>query len=230
MDDRIGSEARTKASGAPGSDPKSELRSRILLGAIEPGGRVNISRMSEELEAGVTPIREALFSLESEGWVRNVRGRGFVASPLDREEALGLYPMIWMLETAALREAPPTHSQLERMRRINDELEEVAADAFRAVELDRQWHEAMIARYRNRHFSRELARLRERLARYELAFMTDLGRVSASIGEHAAIVDALELGEVDRAAELLRDNWESGATFLLEWIDGRKPAGKWQNA
>jgi DNA-binding GntR family transcriptional regulator len=65
---------------------ESELRERILLGDIEPGGRINVRRLEQHFGVSHIPIREAIRRLEAEGLVVNVPKRGAVAAGVSLNE------------------------------------------------------------------------------------------------------------------------------------------------
>jgi DNA-binding FadR family transcriptional regulator len=79
------------------ADLRLKVLERILNGKLSPGVRVNESRLAKELGVSRTPLREALFQLEREGFVRSDRDRGFSVEPMSAREIRELYPMLWTL-------------------------------------------------------------------------------------------------------------------------------------
>jgi len=197
---------------------QEEIKDRVLSGRIEPDTWVNMKALSRELAVGLTPIREALFGLAAEGWVQAAPGRGFLAPALDAREVRGIYPMVWMLETGALREAPPRAIDLPALWRMNAELAAVE-EPWKALEHDNAWHGKLVARYDNPVLHAALQDLKKRVARYEFAYMKTSGQVSKSTAQHEGIIRALEQGDLDLAVEQLRANWEIGQSYLLAWLD-----------
>ena len=63
-----------------------------------------------------------------------------------------------------------------------------------------------------------LCALKQRARRYEFAFLQESGhRISSE--QHSGIVRALRKKDLQRAARLLRDNWNIGPRILLPWLD-----------
>src|SRR3984957_17790624 len=95
--DRTRGEA-TKADGA-----YLEMRNQILLGALEPGSRVDYMQLSAALGVSITPLREALRRLEADHLVIRNAHRDVVVAPLTREEAAELVTVRRELDLLAAR-------------------------------------------------------------------------------------------------------------------------------
>src|ERR1700690_1934348 len=80
----------------------SDSLQELLIGAMIPVGRINESQLAKRLHVSRTPLREALVSLEREGFVMS-GGRGFAVPPLREREARAIYPILGALEGLALR-------------------------------------------------------------------------------------------------------------------------------
>lgn len=68
------------------TDAYNVLRHEILHGSLMPGDRLRISGLSERYRLGLTPTREALMRLTSEGLVSWQSHRGGRVAPIDIEE------------------------------------------------------------------------------------------------------------------------------------------------
>jgi DNA-binding GntR family transcriptional regulator len=77
---------------------ESELRDRILLGEIEPGGRINVRQLEQHFGVSHIPIREAIRRLEAEGLVVNVPKRGAVAAGVSLNELDDIYDLRRIIE------------------------------------------------------------------------------------------------------------------------------------
>jgi DNA-binding GntR family transcriptional regulator len=83
----------------------AELKARVLAGAFAPGDRLDPARLSDELAASVTPIRDALHRLTGERLVDSWQHEGF-HQPLVTEGGLrDLYAWSGELLILALRAA-----------------------------------------------------------------------------------------------------------------------------
>ena len=196
---------------------------RILSGGIAPGAAINESELAIDLGVSRTPLREALLGLEREGFLRSEAGRGFFAAPLTAEDAEELYPVLWTLEGLALASSPaPTEARLADLKRINTDLARYERIPERALDLDRSWHDALLAGCPNRRLLAMTDLLKDQARRYERAYMEDSGRVFVSTRQHEEIVDELQAGHRDKAVRLLESNWRVSLEFLLPWLRGAR--------
>lgn len=208
---------RSAGSRAPlREDVRQIVLDRILSGELPPGSRITESRLAAELGVSRTPLREALFNLESEGFVRSDLARGFSVAPLSVREVRESYPILQTLEVLALRSIGPLAATVApELRRINQELAAVAGDPERGQLVDHQWHDALLAACPNRRLLDLIARLKETVSRYERLYMRDATLVAASVAQHLRVIEALEAKELDRAVRELEENWRFALDTLL---------------
>jgi GntR family transcriptional regulator, carbon starvation induced regulator len=114
---------RTRASWAT-----ERLRDALLFGDIAPGEELRETHLARAWGVSVTPLREALRQLASEGLVELQPQRVARAAPLSREHTAEVYALRLALEPAALR--------LSMVNRADDwDLETIAAlEAIRAAQ------------------------------------------------------------------------------------------------
>jgi DNA-binding GntR family transcriptional regulator len=191
------------------ADVHQDLLNRIIRGEIEPGKRLRDSDLAEELGVSRTPVREALLRLEREGFIVAQKHLGFTVKRLQESEIHEVYPLIRLLECAALDSEPlPCPAKLRELRELGDSLKEEGSDPLRRIELDAAWHGALLEGARNQHLVRILSDLKRILLRYEYAFMRDDELVSESVAEHDSITLALGRGDRREAVRLLGAHWE----------------------
>ena len=191
------------------------VRERIVEGELAPGTRIKESRLAEELGTSRTPLREALINLEQEGFVRSELAHGFSVEPLSGREMRETYPILWTLEVLALRSSGnAVYALLEKLSAINTALTNSMA-AEERLRLDAQWHETLLSRCPNRRLNGMISNLRTAVRRYEHLFMSDAELVSESVSQHEQINEALRARNVERAAEILTENWRAGMDLLL---------------
>ena len=80
-----------------------KLKTAILSGQLGPEERLTEEHLAENLGVSRTPVREALYKLESEGLIRPLETRGFIVSGDSREEMAELFELRAILEGYALR-------------------------------------------------------------------------------------------------------------------------------
>jgi DNA-binding GntR family transcriptional regulator len=191
-------------------DVRDAVLDLLISSELEPGSRIR--------EADLAPIREALLSLEMEGFVRADLARGFSVLPLSADEVRENYPILWTLELLALRSAPVELIDVAELRRLNAAIAD-ANDPAESKALDEVWHRTLLAPSENRRLADMIERLKLVLRRYEHAYMRDRGRVTASVDHHAEIADAAEAGDAARVALRLEAHWRFGMDRLLDWLE-----------
>ena len=186
------------------------LRHRLIMHDIAPGEAINEAALSEELQLGRTPIREALKRLESDHLVVFYPRRGTFASHIDITELAAIAQMREVLEPLAARRAAELQGGQQR-ERIQETLAVVdglnpRGDQRILLEHDLDVHRLIYRAIDNRHLAETLERLDDlatRIWRYvgeRIPDMTD------NIREHSEILHAILQGNADRAAELATDH------------------------
>ena len=188
------------------------VRGWIVDGTLEPGEKLRDADLAEALGVSRMPVREALRRLEDEGLVQTAANRWTRVVPLDFDEAGDLYPILWSLEVLAISLAKGRleADDLQAMREANARLERAlaAGDAVGASEADYDFHRTLVGRSDNPHLTAMVDGLKVKLRRLDLAYFKGNSLTEQSVAEHQRILEALEVGDYDRAAEWVRTNWE----------------------
>jgi len=94
------------------------LRQDIISVAIEPGEKLHIRSLCERFEVGLSPMREALSRLSSEGLVAQSDHRGFAVAPMDEEDLVDITrARCWLNELAIRKSIGPWRCRLGRAGR-----------------------------------------------------------------------------------------------------------------
>lgn len=78
------------------------LRIQMNEGKVRAGSFLNLNDISRELGMSRTPLRDALFQLESEGFITIFPRRGVVVNTLTLEKIRNIYEILGALESAVL--------------------------------------------------------------------------------------------------------------------------------
>lgn len=192
----------------------------IISGDLEPGSSLNQLALTEELAVSRTPLREALQRLVGERFIDKQPDRGFFVPPLDPREGRELYESVGMLEASSFRrQAPLSRADLRDLRSLTERRRDSIGRPRESLELDRTWHDRLLAGVENRLILRRLETLKKRLLRYELAFQHDDDRVRVAIEQHRMMEDAVAEGESDEVPGILRRHWEQGKQLVRTQLE-----------
>ena len=197
-----------------------QLLDRIVNGKVFPGAPMRDTEISAELGVSRTPVREALLRLSKEGLLKNRHHRGFVVSemsPVVIEEA---YPVIWTLESLALRSltTDPTE-RIQKLKKLNEDLRSRSHDPSHRIKADDAWHRELVADCTNSRLQGMIRELKAVVLRYEMAYMGDTRLVACSYEEHDAVITALETGGVEAAVPLLVTHWQRSLEGMLDRLE-----------
>jgi len=201
------------------------LREKVLAGELAPGEDINESELADRLGISRTPLREALLRLEHERLVGSRQGHGFYVWPLDPREAMELYDVAGALEALALRSmaGDVPAEKVSNLRTLNAQLEAAWGDPPELTRLSRTWHETLVKGTPSGPLRWSLELVRSRLHRYvlyasEFAVSSGTGELEDALSDHAAILDALEEGDRERAAERAEAHRARATCLLHQWI------------
>jgi DNA-binding GntR family transcriptional regulator len=187
---------------------REALRTRIVLGEIEPGRVESVINVAAALGVSVTPVREAVMDLANLGIVEVIRNRGFrvpVLSDHDLDEILRLRTM---LEVPAMSELTELleGGDIPLFRQLAGQITEAARvrDLTSYLDLDRQFHLGLLELLGNGRLVAIVGQLRDQARLQGLQKLADQGQLTRSGEEHVEIVGAIVSGDAERAAELMR--------------------------
>lgn len=203
------------------------VRAAIRSRELEPGRLYSAYQIADQLGVSRSPVREALLRLAETGLVRMERNRGFrIVAPAAREIA-EIFAVRLFLEVPAARRAalrrPP-----ELGRRLRDELAAMdaahrARDEADFMDHDRQLHDHILRASGNRELASTIERLRE-VTRMLGASTVDRSRgLSEILAEHVPIVDAVDNGDGDAAADHMRRHVEHTGRLLVTQAAAESP-------
>ncbi len=200
------------------------IKERILDQAYSPGEKLNVDGLVRELEVSSTPIREALTRLVAEGLVRAEPFIGFTTAPLpDQGYYDDVYSFRGVIEPWAAAEAARHRPAPDVIKALRDEVAAMMAGApsreYRShrafTEADDRFHRIILRAAGNQVALKSYDDLRFHLhiSRLYLSREQDVGLTHA---EHFRIVDALEAGDADAAAQAMRLHLEGSYERLIK--------------
>lgn len=196
------------------------LRDLIVRGRLKPEKRLIEAELAREFGVSRTPVRDAIARLLHEGYVREAaRGArsGVEVAPLKRADVDELWQLLGNLEAGAARSAAELPEDrrrrvVARLRATNDELSREAnkedGSPDRLMELQSAFHRELVAASGGPWLKQVYESIRPHAERYEWVYGW-LGEadLSLSTAEHEDIVELIEDGRADAAADAIRRHW-----------------------
>jgi DNA-binding GntR family transcriptional regulator len=165
------------------------LKRDILDFRLAPGDRFTETEIADRLQVSRTPVREALFRLEREGYLEVRQRNGWLVKPLDFNTLDHFYELRSVLEAAAVQSLCATANAAERQRALRP-----LADIWLVDPSERSADSERLAGHRA---ATERIRIVRRLD------FTLPERIGKTYEEHAAILDAALAGDAARSVALL---------------------------
>ena len=181
-----------------------ELRRLIITGELAPGTRLVEDRLALRLAVSRNPVREALQTLATEGFVAITPRRGAIVAQISGEQAEELFDVRMALESLAARTAA-RKARPEHVARLQDVLDR-AADATRTGELDllaalnTEFHDEVVSSGGNDYLTLLVAPMAQRVQWVFRASAPQ--RAASSWNEHEAVLRAIAIGDEESAGVL----------------------------
>ena len=149
-----------------------------------------------------TPVREAFLRLEADGFLRIVPKKGAFVPAIAEREVEAIMQARALVEDFCLRRAVHLAEFLApELDRLLAEQEQQQKSPLEFIELDREFHRAIIHAADNPILSDFYETLRDRQMRMGLHAIAKLQqRIRNVLVEHRAIVDGVRSGDADQAA------------------------------
>ncbi|WP_029354380.1 GntR family transcriptional regulator [Bosea sp. 117] len=214
-----------------GAEIARALEDDILRGARKPGDRLDERQLAEEFDVSRTPIREAIQRLVASGLV-TVRGRsGAIVAELSVAELLDGFTVVANLE--ALAAAQAARRALPEHHRLLVEAHERCVDAARRSDVqaffnaNNDFHDTIAQISQNRVLQDLLRAATLKTSPYRHYVTYRPGRMSSSIPEHQAILDAIVAGDSLAASQRMQGHVSllgEDLTDFLHFLQLAKPA------
>jgi DNA-binding GntR family transcriptional regulator len=182
----------------------------IVYGALAPGEHLVEADIAKRLGTSRIPVREALQLLHRDGWV-DLRPRqgAFVHQPTIREvdDAFGVRTLL-EVESTRLAAIHADERSLKRLRQVLESGTRALArgDEEELVRLNSKFHAGIAEIADNEILAGIIARLDKRIRWYFVPVVRSRGEESWK--EHRAIVEAIEAGDPEAAADAMRQHAE----------------------
>ncbi|MEM9108348.1 MAG: GntR family transcriptional regulator [Pseudomonadota bacterium] len=202
---------------ATGETAYDSILMAIRSGEFKPGDRLREEEIGSRLALSRTPIREALRRLESDGIVEHRARQGAVIRRLDHAEVVELYEMRVVLERTAAELAAKHGSaaEFDTLEHLNRQIDKERSNTAKAAATNQDFHRCLYMACRNRFLLESARALNNPLM---LLGPTTMGedRIDTVVKEHAAIIEALRLGDTQAAGQAAQSHLQTSLRARLK--------------
>lgn len=210
-----------------------QLKSELFEFQLLPGDRFTEGEVADRTGASRTPVRQALYRLQREGFLAVNFRNGWEVLPLDFDQLDALYDLRILLEQTSVRRmenlgADDLHRILLPLEaRWNVAVDERSSDGRCVAAWDEEFHCSLVAASRNSEFVRVHAEVTDRIRIVRRLDFTQPARIAATYQEHAAMLRLLRERSFAEATDLLachieRSRVEARKLTLLKLQNARR--------
>lgn len=186
-----------------------KIKQSIFDFELLPGDRFSESDIGQRLAMSRTPVRDALYRLEREGFLQVHLRVGWSVRPFDFDQFENLYDLRLVLEVAAVTrlcdaEARPDLAALKATWLVP--AGERLAEPMAVAEQDERFHMALVEAAGNPEMARCHREVTERIRVIRRLDFTQAHRIDKTYEEHAQILRAVIRRRADEAVRLLKSH------------------------
>ncbi|CUR56725.1 putative HTH type transcriptional regulator, GntR family [metagenome] len=192
------------------------LRDAVRRGTLKPGQRVTLVDLADQLGMSLTPVREALRMMASQGLVEQESNKFTTITQYTLDRGLEVYRLRILLEPMAVEHAVrvATDDQLKQLRDVHERaLAELGGGQSGVLaDLNYDFHMAIYTVSDQPLLVQFIERLWNGIP-FQAISLT--GRNATSLDEHQAILVAIEARDAELAASLMRTHIANAARGTL---------------
>lgn len=203
------------------------LRDSILRRELPPGHRLDLEDLKRQLGISLTPLKEAIGRLATEGLITIVPRRGSYVTDLSAEDVSERFNVRQLLELGAAEQiiANLSERDLTKLRQLYADLKSLTtpdglvSDYFKFLEKDREFHRAMIVIAGNKLLLEIYDSLNLYLQVAKVFYLAQDKRLELVDREHHQILTALEARDAQTLKRAMRDHIQSAKEAVVPGIE-----------
>jgi len=215
--------ARRVPNGAASDMVYQVLREALITRVIPPGQRLAEEHLARLFDVSRTPVREALFRLEAEGFAERIPRRGLVASQITPREIVDVYVVRESMDglAAELAAQHATAADLLQLTDINERFTEAATlqDLDQQATLNLQFHEALAQASHNAFLLDMIKQIHHRVRRFPGTTFAQEGRAAEAAEEHRRLIQAIRERDTLRARRLAAEHMAAARRIRIAMLD-----------
>ncbi|WP_299987926.1 GntR family transcriptional regulator [uncultured Ruegeria sp.] len=207
-----------------GASTYQRIKRDIIFGELQPGSKLKLDALKERYSASLSTLRETLNRLASDGFVEAPEQRGFLVTPVSREDLTEIAELRVLLECHALElsiasgdtdwegNLVAAHHKLHLIEQQLLKGDDSEKETWKRY--DWEFHQAMIAACNSKNLLSLHSIIYDKYLRYQMLVLTYRGE--DAVKEHKGMFDAALTRDADRAKKLLEDHIRNGLAHTLE--------------
>jgi DNA-binding GntR family transcriptional regulator len=203
----------------------STLREAFLSGLLAPGDRLGEMQLAKLFNRSRTPVREAIFRLESERLTERSARRGFVVGGITREQVLEVYAVRGALDGLAARLAAQgiLPAELDHLKWLNSRMRVASGqeDFDLMLNLNIKFHEAICRSSRNSVVLQFMGQIHDWVRRFPQSTFSFKGRAPVALTEHDELIEAIANRQPEEAERIARAHMENALQVRVAMLQAR---------
>lgn len=189
---------------------REQLEDDIVEGRLRPGVQLYVDEIAQRFEVSRTPVREALQQLEASGLVEVAPKRGTYVSAVSVSTLVEMFEVMAELEAMCARLAARRADEAmctdlaSAMTQCEHEAKHGSANSY--YHANECFHQLVYKASGNAFLTHQTVCLKNRLKPYRRLQLQVRDRIGHSVQEHRAVVEAIQNGNADAAAQAARDH------------------------
>jgi len=201
-----------------------DLEDKINGGILKPGERIVEETLCKAFGVSRSPVREALRTLESQGYVVREPRKGVSVSRVTAKEIEDTYRIRANLESLAVylavkKQDPKVLQKLNKINRKMIELADEGKISGAYFNLNLKFHKTLVDACDNKRLIQMIDTFVKQTRRYRLQVLYIPGRIEASLKNHEMIVRSFEAGDAKKAESLRKDTILKNIRRVTEKVD-----------
>jgi len=199
-----------------------KIKDMIFEQKLAPGQKLIYNDLSHAFDMSPTPVINALYRLEHEGFVVSIPYKGFYVKNIDMQEAWDIFGIrealeTYMVEQAILIAGPMDLESLEEKFHAHASYNPSVYDRQRFL-LDSEFHLQLAAMSRNQKLAQQLAMTFEHFyIRFRFDDM-ELERMQTSATEHRNIIDRIRNKDIQGAREAIHSHIQNARDHIIHCL------------
>jgi len=186
-----------------------QLKTELFEFRLLPGDRFTEAEVAVRTGASRTPVRQALYRLQREGFLDVNLRNGWEVRPLDFDQLDALYELRILLEQASVRRLQ--NRTADELRETLEPLEarwhvspsERCTDGMTVAAWDEEFHCSLVEASKNVEFARVHLEVTEKIRIVRRLDFTKSSRIIATYEEHGAMLSGLAVRDFESVADQL---------------------------